>query len=301
MGFLHVFTFLCLAMVVSHAEVAPETYWKSVLPNTPMPKVVTELLHNEDKTTDIHVGEPDAIGSGTKFPTSSNQFKYDANAYQVLSFFLERDMYQGHELNSHFPKENNPSTFLPREVAETIPFSSDNLPELYTRFSIKPDSAESEVMKKTINQCEEKGMKGEKKYCATSLEAMVDYTTSMLGKKVKAISTEVDGNNINCPLQKYTIKGSKKVATSEFVVCHKQKYPYAVFYCHKTTTTRAYLVSLVGEDGKKAKAVAICHKYAAKLYPKDMVVKAFKVLKVKPGSTPVCHFLPEDHIVWVPY
>ncbi|PWA63617.1 BURP domain-containing protein [Artemisia annua] len=256
MGFLNAFTFLCLAMVVSHAEVAPETYWKSVLPNTPMPKVVTELLHNEDKTTSSvnSVGEPDAIESGTKFPTTSNQFKYDANAYQVLSFFLERDMYQGHELNSHFPKENNPSTFLPRKVAETIPFSSNNLRELYTRFAIKPDSAESEVMKKTINQCEEKGMEGEKKYCATSLEAMVDYTTSTL-----------------------------------------------VFYCHKTTTTRAYLVSLVGEDGKKAKAVAICHKYAAKLYPKDMVVKAFKVLKVKPGSTPVCLFLPEDHIVWVPY
>ncbi|GKD27505.1 BURP domain-containing protein [Tanacetum coccineum] len=286
-------------MVVSHAEVAPETYWKSVLPNTPMPKVVTELLHNEDKTTDFHVGErgsstvksvgeSDATGSG-------NQFKYDAH---VLSFFLERDMYQGHALNSYFPKENNPSTFLPRKVAETIPFSSNNLPELYARFSIKPDSTESEVMKKTINQCEEKGMKGEKKYCATSLEAMVDYTTSVLGKKVKAISTEVGGNNINGPLQKYTIKGSKKVATSEFVACHKLNYPYPVFYCHNTTTTRAYMVSLVGEDGKKANAVAICHKYAAKLYPKDMV---FKVLKVKPGSTPVCHFLPEDHIIWIPY
>ncbi|GKC66845.1 hypothetical protein Tco_1099443, partial [Tanacetum coccineum] len=44
-----------LAVVASHAAVAPETYWKSVLPNTPMPKAVTDLLHN-DKSTDIHVG-----------------------------------------------------------------------------------------------------------------------------------------------------------------------------------------------------------------------------------------------------
>ena len=62
--------------------------------------------------------------------------------------------------------------------------------------------------------------------------------------------------------------------------------------------TRAYSVSLVGEDGTKAKAVAICHNNGAKLYPKDLV---FKVLKVKPGTAQICHFLPEDHVVFVPY
>lgn len=33
-------------MVVSHAAVAPETYWKSMLPNTPMPKAFTDLLND---------------------------------------------------------------------------------------------------------------------------------------------------------------------------------------------------------------------------------------------------------------
>nr|GFB32865.1 hypothetical protein [Tanacetum cinerariifolium] len=148
-----------LALVVSHAEVAPETYWKYVLPNTPMPKVslnfcimvslisfsyviriaMVSLIYYilfdekriEDKTADFHVGE---CGSSTVKSVgesdatgSRNQFKYDA---QVLSFFLERDIYQGHGLKSYFPKENNPSTFLPCKVAETIPFSSNNLPEL---------------------------------------------------------------------------------------------------------------------------------------------------------------------------
>ncbi|KAL8226827.1 hypothetical protein R6Q57_016659 [Mikania cordata] len=43
----HQLTLLHLAMVVSYAAVAPETYWKSVLPNTPMPKAVTDLLNND--------------------------------------------------------------------------------------------------------------------------------------------------------------------------------------------------------------------------------------------------------------
>jgi hypothetical protein len=114
---------------------------------------------------------------------------------------------------------------------------------------------------------------------------------------VKAISTDVHTRKIT-PLQKYTIEGAKKLAANTAVVCHKQKYPYAVFYCHKTTTTKAYAVSLVGEDGTKAKAVAVCHTDTAKWNPKHL---AFRVLKVKPGTSPVCHFLPEDHVVWVPY
>ncbi len=32
-------------MMTSHAALPPEEYWKSVLPNTPMPKAVSDLLH----------------------------------------------------------------------------------------------------------------------------------------------------------------------------------------------------------------------------------------------------------------
>ena len=36
---------LQLALVTSHAALSPEEYWKSVLPKTPMPKSVSDLLH----------------------------------------------------------------------------------------------------------------------------------------------------------------------------------------------------------------------------------------------------------------
>ena len=149
-------------------------------------------------------------------------------------------------------------------------------------------------MKKTIKECEEPQIKGEEKLCATSLESMIDFSTSVLGKNVQPISTEVETQT---QMQEYTITaGIKKMAGEKSVVCHKQNYAYAVFYCHATQTTRAYMVSLEGADGTKAKAVAVCHTDTSAWNPKHL---AFQLLKGKPG-TPVCHFLPQDHIVWVP-
>ena len=78
-------------------------------------------------------------------------------------------------------------------------------------------------------------------------------------------------------------------------VCHGQNYPYAVFHCHASHATKAYLVPMVGADGTKVKAVAACHIDSSKWNPRHL---AFQVLKVKPGMVPICHFLPEDHIVW---
>ncbi|KAL4592677.1 hypothetical protein LXL04_005680 [Taraxacum kok-saghyz] len=367
MEFLYFLSFISLAMVVSHAaDVAPETYWKSVLPNTPMPKAFFNLLQT-DKSTDVHVGvgkggvsvhapgtnvgvgkggvsvqapgttvgvgkggghvsvhspksKPKGKceevyvgkgriivrchdkGKGTHVEVSPFSYKYAATDDQlkddpnVALFFLQKDLRDGNSMNLHFTETTTPSSnFLPRKVADAIPFSSEKLPELYTRFAVKPDTIESESMKKTISECEEKATEGEKRYCATSLEAMVDFSTSELGKNVNAISTDVNSKK----LQKYTVKGATKLTgADQAVVCHKQKYPYAVFYCHKSTTTAAYAVGLVGEDGTEGKVVAVCHMDTGKWNPKHL---AFRVLKVKPGTTPICHFLPEDHVVWVPY
>lgn len=126
---------------------------------------------------------------------------------------------------------------------------------------------------------------------------MIDFSTSKLGKKVQVILTEAE-KGAQKKLQQYRITtGVKKLGGDEAVVCHKQKYPYAVFYCHKTKTTRAYMVPMEGADGSKVKAAAVCHTDTSAWNPKHL---AFQVLNVKPGTVPVCHFLPEDHVIWVP-
>ncbi|XWS70348.1 hypothetical protein CRYUN_Cryun03dG0040200 [Craigia yunnanensis] len=214
----------------------------------------------------------------------------------VALFFLEKDMHPRGTMTLHFTENTERTTFLPRPIAQKIPFSSDKLPEILNEFSVKPGSVEAEMMKKTIKECEQPQIQGEEKYCATSLESMIDFSTSKLGKNnAQAFSTEVEKQT---PMQKYTIAaGLQKMAGEKSVVCHKQNYAYAVFYCHKSETTRAYMVPLEGADGSKAKAVAICHTDTSAWNPKHL---AFQVLKVEPGTIPICHFLPQDHIVWVP-
>ncbi|KAI7743634.1 hypothetical protein M8C21_012056 [Ambrosia artemisiifolia] len=372
---IHVCTLLLVALVGSHA-VTPEVYWKSVLPNSPMPKSIKDLLYtewNDEKSTavgvgkggvsvhtgkqgkrtdvgvgkggvGVHTGKPGkrtdvgvgkgGVGVHTGKPgkrtdvgvgkggvnvrtghkgkpvyvgvhKGPNPFEYNYAASEdqlkdnpnVALFFQEQDLHQGKEMNLHFTKNNEKATFLPRKIADEIPFSSNKLPQIYEEFSVKLDSMEAEMMKQTLNECESTSIEGEEKYCATSLESMVDFSTTKLGKNVKAISTEVSAKE-STPLQKYKIEVAKKLAANKAVVCHKQNYAYAVFYCHKTVSTQAYAVSMIGADGTKVNAVAVCHTDTAKWNPKHL---AFQVLKVKPGTVPICHFLPEDHVVWVPY
>ncbi|KZV51135.1 rd22-c protein [Dorcoceras hygrometricum] len=314
-----------------------EVYWNSVLPNSPMPKAVKDLLYpaewGEDKSTGVIVGHGGVgvqtgkpgrhtnvgvgkggvnVGTHTKngkpvyvgvhpggnpfvylYAASETQLHHDPN---IALFFLQKDLAAGKKMNINFYKTRNGATVLPRKVADSIPFSSHKLPEIFSKFSVDPKSIEAEIMKKTIQECEdETTVKGEEKMCATSLESMIDFSTSKLGKHVEAISTEAEKGG---KVKEYSILGVKKMSRGDAVVaCHKQAYTYAVFYCHKTETTVAYEVSMVAEDGSKAKAAAVCHLDTAAWNPKHL---AFQVLKVRPGSVPVCHFLPSDHVVWVP-
>ncbi|KAJ4957772.1 hypothetical protein NE237_024883 [Protea cynaroides] len=188
------------------------------------------------------------------------------------------------------------TSFLPGQEAELIPFSSNKFSDILQRFSIIPRSKEAQVMKSTIKECEEPAVVGEDRYCAASLESMVDFSTSRLGtNNIQAVSTEVDKEETQ--KQKYTIttRAVKKIGSDKAVVCHDEPYVYTVFYCHTTTSARAYKVALVGADGTKANAVAVCHTDTANWNPKHL---AFEVLKVKPGAT-VCHFLRGAQVVWV--
>ncbi|KAL9176871.1 hypothetical protein ABFS82_01G023200 [Erythranthe guttata] len=361
--FQHLFAFLSVVVLVwsrVHGALPSEEYWNSVLPNSPMPRAVQDLLTPsssellEGKSTavgvtkggvnvntkpgkpggtavnvghgrvGVHAGKPGrrtnvgvgkggvTVGTGTRkgkpvyvgVHPGPNPFQYLYAATEtqlhdnpnVALFFLEKDLHTGKKMNLKFSKATHEATFLPRQVADSIPFSSNKFPEILDKFSVKSGSDEAEIMKKTIKECEESGLKGEEKFCATSLESMVDFTTSKLGKNVKAISTNAENNNGD-EAREYIIKGVKKLPSEKgAVVCHRQEYAYAVFYCHKTDATSAYKVAMVAADGSRAEAVAVCHRDTAAWNPKHL---AFQVLKVKPGTVPICHFLPKDHIVWV--
>ncbi|RVW62127.1 BURP domain-containing protein 3 [Vitis vinifera] len=270
-----------LTLTAGDADLPSEVYWSSVLPNTPMPQAVKNSLRPdllEDQSTPVEIGKGTSMGfskeggamnmyAGVKPAKAAMPFSYhyaatkdQLHAYpNVAIFFLEKDMHPGMKLTLHFTKTTN-ATFLPHQVANSLPFSSDKLAEILDQLSIKPESVEAETI------CEDPGIKGRKKA----------ENKSQMKYRIAA--------------------GLEKMGGDFSVVCHKMNYPYAVFYCHKIQATRAYMVPLVGRDGTKAKAVAVCHANTMEWNPNHL---AFQLLKVKPGTAPICHFLPEDHVVWV--
>ncbi|EHA8589580.1 BURP domain-containing protein 6 [Cocos nucifera] len=209
-------------------------------------------------------------------------------------FFLEKDLRVGAKMTLDFTPTTSSATFLPRKVTDSIPFSSANLVAILSRLSIDPNSKKAQDMKNTLQECEKPAIDGQTKRCATSLESMVEFSTSSLGtRNVRALSTTVEKGST--PKQQYTITSVQKVAGQTLVACHAERYAYAVFLCH-TTDARGYMVSMVGKDGTKATAVAAGHiaDFAADS------PKVFEKLKVKPGSVPVFHFLTQNDIVWAP-
>jgi len=220
---------------------------------------------------------------------------YDAtSAYRAV---LEKDMLPGTKVTMHFMRTTAGfgATFLSRQAASSLPFSSAELPAILNHFSLEPNSFKAQSIAKTLHECETPAVDGETKYCATSLESMVEYTTSTLrSRNVLALSTVMSKEG--APRQQYTIapSGVKKLIGKDFVACHARKYPYAIFYCHTVQGITAYQASMVGEDGTTMEAMAVCHTIIAGPDAQGYL----SGLQYKPGAVPVCHFLPQDHIVW---
>ncbi|KAI9071373.1 hypothetical protein K1719_046663 [Acacia pycnantha] len=165
-------------------------------------------------------------------------------------YFLEKDLKAGKKMNLLFQKSNHAS-FLPREVVKSIPFSSSKMDEILNKYEVKRGSLAAEQMKDTINICEKPvGIKGEERYCVTSLESMVDFSILKLGKSINALSMNVRKQTKK---EEYTtMNGVKKVGEAQ-VVCHNLNYVYAVFLCHKIDNTVAYTVPLEVQMGAELK------------------------------------------------
>ncbi|XP_060215840.1 BURP domain-containing protein 3-like [Lycium barbarum] len=329
---LQALTIFSLAFVAStHAALSPEIYWKVKLPNTQIPKVIKDFLpqpdidvapeleqDNTNAKEKVYYGlsiygtiswhraaTEDEIRHFTtnknviKQVTEGSSFEADLKEDRPLKqyFFLEKDLEKGNIINFPTLLNNNEAPFLPRQFVESIPFSMEKISEILNHFSIDSKSKDAQAIEKTIKLCEEPGTKHkEKKTCVTSLESMVDFGLSVLGtNKIVAITSEVQGETQKS--QRYTIEEVQQIADGDNMVCHKLNYAYALHYCHFAGNARTFMVSMVGTDGIKVKAVSVCHKDASFWNPKAL---PFLVLKVKPGTTPICHFLKDDQILFVP-
>ncbi|XP_051145118.1 BURP domain protein USPL1-like [Andrographis paniculata] len=197
---------------------------------------------------------------------------------------------------------NNPSTtprLLPREEADSIPFTSTKLPDLLRLFGFPAGSKQAVAMKSTLHHCEHPALRGETKFCATSLESMLDSVQAIFGKnsRFRVLTTNRLSGPLP-PLQNYTVSEQpNEIRAAKMLGCHKLPYPYAVFYCHGQAGDRKlYRVLLDGDSGGRVDAVAICHMDTSQWDPDHV---AFEVMRSSPGESPVCHFFPPDNLVWI--
>lgn len=217
-------------------------------------------------------------------------------------FFLIDDLKLGNTITVSFPRRDLSSSpsFLPKEEADSIPFSQKELPNLLRSFSFSRNSPQGKAMADTLRECEAAPIKGETKCCATSVEAMLDFIQGIMGENTqfKPLST-THFSNSTPPLQKYTILDApQEVETTKMVACHTMPYAYAIFYCHYTISkSKVFKVSLRGENGDRVEAIAVCHLDTSDWNPSHA---SFQLLGVLPGISPICHFFPSDHLVWVP-
>ncbi|XP_059315976.1 BURP domain protein RD22-like [Lycium ferocissimum] len=314
--------FMVAFVASTHATLSPEIYWKVKLPNTQIPKVIKNFLPQPELKQDntntkekVYYGLNQAgyglnqagyglnqAGYGSiswhRAATEDEIGQFTTNKITLKQYFIfKKDLEKGNRINFPTLLNNNKAPFLPRQFVESIPFSMEKFSEILNHFFIDSKSKDAQAIEKTIKLCEEPEVKHkEKKTCATSLESMVDFALSVLGtNKIVAITSEVQGETQKS--QRYTIEEVQQVADGDTMVCHKLNYAYALHYCHFARSTKTFMVSMVGANGIKVKAVSVCHKDASFWNPKAL---PFVVLKVKPGTTPICHFLKDDQILFVP-
>ncbi|CAB4320547.1 unnamed protein product [Prunus armeniaca] len=221
-------------------------------------------------------------------------------------FFTPKDLKLGKTMPIYFSK-NDPSTsprILPREEAASIPFSISKLPYILEFFSFTQDSPQAKAIEFTLTQCELEPIKVEAKFCAASIESMLDLVGALFGSSTKfKVLTTTQHKKLTTLLQNYTVlEALKEILAPKMIGCHTMPYPYAVFYCHsQESENRIYQVLLGCENGERVEAAAVCHfdtsKSASEWDPSHV---AFNVFGVQPGSCPVCHFFPADNLVWVP-
>jgi hypothetical protein len=118
-------------------DISPPTekYWYSRLPNTPLPRALGYLLqpgHYPSISTEF-ANEKLSAGA-TQRTYKQGYIKHKTAIKSALPdstiFYLYNDLHPGKRMRIHFTSSGTKVSFLPRLVAESIPFSSD---KIYTR------------------------------------------------------------------------------------------------------------------------------------------------------------------------
>ncbi|QCD82280.1 hypothetical protein DEO72_LG2g2615 [Vigna unguiculata] len=170
------------------------------------------------------------------------------------------------------------------------------LEELKSVFKVSDNSAMEKRMMDSLGECESAPSVGEINRCVGSVEAMIDFATSVLGRNVGVWTTQnVNGFSKNVMVGR--VKGMNAGKVTKSVSCHQSLFPYLLYYCHSVPKVRVYEADLLDPESKAKinQGVAICHLDTTAWSPTH---GAFVALGSGPGKIEVCHWIFENDMTW---
>jgi len=188
------------------------------------------------------------------------------------NFFYEHELYPGKTMNVQFSKR-----------PLTQPYGV-----LFWMHEIKDIEKEGYTIDDVC--VKNKPKKVEQKFCAKSLGPLIGFAISKLGKNIQALSSSFIDKH-----EQYTVDSVQNLG-DKAVMCHRLNFQKSVFYCHEIHGTTAFMVPLVASDGTKTHALATCHADTSGIN-REMFSQ---IMKADLGSKPLCHFLGNKAILWVP-
>ncbi|VFQ87738.1 unnamed protein product [Cuscuta campestris] len=212
-------------------------------------------------------------------------------------FFREKMLKNGTVMPMPDIRDKMPQrSFLPRAIAAKLPFSAAKIGDLKRLFHAADGSAMEKILADTLAECERAPSRGETKRCVTSVEDMIDFSTSVLGRNVVVRTTEnTEGSKRDIMVN--SVKGINGGKVTRSVSCHQSLYPSLVYYCHSVPKVRVYEADILDPNtrSKINHAVAICHIDTSSWSPTH---GAFLALGSGPGKIEVCHWIFENDMTW---
>ncbi|KAK7307218.1 hypothetical protein VNO77_40084 [Canavalia gladiata] len=212
-------------------------------------------------------------------------------------FFREKMMKQGTVMPMPDIRDKMPErSFLPRSILSKLPFATSKISELKQVFKASDNGSMEKMMRESLEECERAPSRGETKRCVGSLEDMIDFATSVLGRNVAVRTTQnVNGSKKNVMVGQ--VKGINGGKVTQSVSCHQSLFPYLLYYCHAVPKVRVYQADLLDPNTKSKinHGVAICHLDTSDWSPTH---GAFLSLGSAPGRIEVCHWIFQNDMAW---
>ncbi|KAI5436950.1 polygalacturonase 1 beta-like protein 3 [Lathyrus oleraceus] len=212
-------------------------------------------------------------------------------------FFREKMLKEGTVMPMPDISDKLPErSFLPRSIISKLPFSTSKISEMKQLFKASDNGSMEKMMRDSLGDCERVPSRGETKRCVGSIEDMIDFATSVLGRNVIVRTTEnLNGSKKSVMVGRVNGINGGKITRS--VSCHQSLFPSLLYYCHSVPKVRVYQADLLDPKTKDKinQGVAVCHLDTSDWSPTH---GAFMSLGSGPGRIEVCHWIFENDMSW---